>query len=50
MCREQERQGEQLEELKAKDGKMWRKTIGYALTAVIGGLIGFVFTRLGISV
>ena len=47
MVKEQEKQGERLEVLESRDGEMWRKVVGYAVTAVIGVLVGFVFTRLG---
>ncbi len=47
MAREQERQGKKLETLEGRDGEMWRKVVGYVVTAVAGILLGFVFTRLG---
>lgn len=47
MAKEQSRQGKRLEVLESRDGEMWRKVVGYAVTAVLGILIGFVFTRLG---
>ena len=47
MVKEQEKQGKRLEILESRDGEMWRKVVGYAVTAVLGILIGFVFTRLG---
>ena len=48
MAKEQGRQGERLEILEGRDGEMWRKVVGYIVTAVVGILIGFVFTRIGI--
>lgn len=48
MVKEQERQGKRLEILENRDGEMWRKIVGYAITAVIGIVIGFVFTQLGL--
>ena len=48
MAKEQEKQGEQLEELKSRDGKMWRQVVGWVLAAVIGGVITFLLTRIGL--
>ncbi len=48
MASEQERQGKRLETLESRDGEMWRKVVGYAVTAVVGLLIGFVFSQFGI--
>ncbi len=47
MLKVQGRQDERLTALESRDGELWRKVLGYAITAVLGGLIGFVFTRLG---
>jgi tetrahydromethanopterin S-methyltransferase subunit B len=47
MVKEQEKQGKRLEVLEGRDGEMWRKVVGYIVTAVIGIIIGFVFTQLG---
>lgn len=47
MLKEQERQGERLETLEGRDGEMWRKVTGYIITAVIGIVLGFIFTRIG---
>jgi tetrahydromethanopterin S-methyltransferase subunit B len=47
MVKEQEKQGKRLEILEGRDGEMWRKVVGYIVTAVIGIIIGFVFTQLG---
>lgn len=47
MLKEQERQGERLEALEGRDGEMWRKVTGYIITAVIGIVLGFIFTRIG---
>ena len=48
MVKEQEKQGKRLETLEGRDGEMWRKAVGYAVTAVIGIFIGFVFTQIGL--
>ena len=47
MVREQEKQGKRLETLESRDGEMWRKAVGYVLTAILGIVIGFVFTQIG---
>ncbi len=47
MLKEQEKQGKRLDSLEARDGEMWRNVCGYVATAVIGILIGFIFTQLG---
>ena len=45
--KEQEKQGERLETLESRDGEMWRKAVGYVVTAIIGIFVGFVFTQMG---
>lgn len=47
MAKEQEKQGKRLETLEGRDGEMWRKVVGYIATAVIGIVIGYIFTHLG---
>ena len=47
MLKEQEKQGKRLETLEGRDGEMWRKVVGYIATAVIGIILGFVFTQIG---
>lgn len=44
---EQKAQGNRLEALEARDGEMWRKVTGYAITAVIGIVVGYVFNQFG---
>ena len=48
MLKEQMKQGERLEVLENRDGEMWRKIVGYAITAAIGILIGFLFKQIGV--
>jgi len=50
MLKEQERQGKRLETLESRDGEMWRKVTGYVLTAVVGVVLGLVFTHIGLVV
>ena len=47
MVKEQEKQGKRLVVLEGRDGEMWRKVVGYIATAVIGIILGFVFTQIG---
>ena len=47
MLKEQMSQGKRLETLEGRDGDMWRKAVGYAVTAVIGIIIGYIFKQLG---
>ncbi len=47
MLKEQEKQGKRLEELEGRDGEMWRKVVGYMITAIIGIVLGFIFTIIG---
>lgn len=47
MLKEQEKQGKRLEALEERDGEMWRKVTGYIITAVIGLVVGYIFTRIG---
>lgn len=48
MTKVQEQQGNDIEELKNRDGEMWREVTGYVITAVIGIVVGFIFTQIGI--
>ena len=47
MLKEQLQQGKRLEILESRDGEMWRKVVGYVITAVLGVIIGFVFRQIG---
>lgn len=47
MLTEQKSQGERLDVIEGRDGEMWRKAVGYLVTAVIGIIVGFVATQLG---
>lgn len=47
MVKEQEKQSKRLETLEGRDGEMWRKVVGYVITAVVGIAIGFIFTQIG---
>lgn len=47
MAKSQNRQETRLEELESRDGEMWRKVTGYVTTAVIGIVVGYIFTQFG---
>lgn len=47
MMKEQERQGERLESLEGRDGEMWRKVTSYIVTAVVGAVVCYIMTRIG---
>lgn len=47
MLKEQMKQGKRLEILESRDGEMWRKVVSYAVTAVVGIVIGFIFKNIG---
>ncbi|MCD8239399.1 MAG: hypothetical protein LUC92_08705 [Clostridiales bacterium] len=47
MLKEQEKQGKRLEALESRDGEMWRKVTAYIITAIIGIVIGYIFTQIG---
>lgn len=47
MLKEQVSQGKRLETLEGRDGEMWRKVVGYVVTAVIGIIVGYLFKQLG---
>ena len=48
LAKEQERQGKRLEALESRDGQMWRKAVGYVVTAVIGGVVTYILTHIGL--
>ncbi len=47
MVREQEQQGKRLTALESRDGEMWRKIVTYAVTAVVGIIVGFAAKQIG---
>ena len=49
MVKEQEKQGRRLDELEGRDGEMWRKVVGYIITAAVGILVGFLFRQIRIT-
>lgn len=47
MVKEQEEQGKRLVTLESRDGEMWRKVVGYIITAIAGIVVGFIFNQIG---
>lgn len=47
MLKEQVSQGKRLETLESRDGEMWRKVVGYVITAIAGVFIGYLFKQIG---
>lgn len=47
MVRQMGQQGERLEALESRDGEMWRKAMGYLVTAVIGAFVGYISKQIG---
>lgn len=47
MVREQEQQGKRLTALESRDGEMWRKVVTYAVTAIVGIIVGFAAKQIG---
>ena len=43
----QEKHDIRIENLEARDGEMWRKLVGYAVTAIAGIIIGYIFKQIG---
>ncbi len=43
------RQSDRLAAIEDRDGAMWRKAVGYAVTAALGLALGFVSSRLGLA-
>lgn len=47
--KEQAEIGERVKKLEDKDGDMWRTAVKYVLSAVLGGVVVFIMSRIGIS-
>jgi hypothetical protein len=43
----QKKQGERLDVLESRDGDRWRSVTRYLITAVIGIIVGYIFTQFG---
>lgn len=49
MVKEQEKQGQRLEALESRDGEKWRRLAGYAASALVSGLVGFLLAWMGLG-
>ena len=47
MTKEQTEQNERLKAIENRDGEMWRKVVGYVLTALASAVMTFIFARIG---
>ena len=47
MAETQKEQGERLEKLEEQDGEMWRKIVGYVITAFVGAAVGLILKQIG---
>lgn len=48
MVKEQERQGQRLETLEGRDGAKWRSFVGYVISALVAGVVGFLLAQMGL--
>lgn len=46
MAKSQEKQNKRLEVLEGRDGEMWRKVVGYAVTFIVGAVLTFIFAKI----
>ena len=48
MAQEQAEMNERLKTIENRDGEMWRKIASYGITAILGAVIAFFFSRFGV--
>lgn len=48
MLAEQKAQGKRMEVLESRDGEMWRKVTSYVITAIVGAVVCYVLTKIGL--
>lgn len=48
ILKEQSEFSERLKKLENRDGDMWRTVVKYAITAIVGGVLTYILTRIGI--
>lgn len=48
MLKEQEKQGKRLETLEGRDGEKWRNVTGYIITFIVGLVVSYIFSQIGI--
>ena len=49
MCKELESQGKRLTAVEGRDGEMWRKVVSCVVTGIVGAVVGFVCSKIGLS-
>lgn len=49
MCKELESQGKRLAAVEGRDGELWRKVIGCIVTGLVGAVVGFACSKIGLS-
>ena len=47
MLKEQEKQGKRLETLESRDGEMWRTVASHIITAIVGAVVCYIFSCIG---
>lgn len=45
--KEQKEQGERIAEMEARDGEAWRSAKTYIITSVLGAVLGFIISQIG---
>ncbi len=45
----QENESRRLEVIEGRDGEMWRKVVGYLVTTVLGVVVGYICTQIGLG-
>lgn len=48
MAKTQQQQNDRLEVLEGRDGEMWRKVVGYAITFIVGAVLTFILAKIGL--
>lgn len=48
MAKLQEQQGQDIEELKNRDGNMWRTVVSYLATTIAGAIVMYALTQIGL--
>ena len=48
MVEEQKKQGSRLETLEGRDGKMWREVTSHIIMAIVGAVVCFLLTKVGL--
>ena len=48
MAKLQEQQGQDIEELKNRDGNMWRTVVSHLATTIAGAIVMYVLTQIGL--